>query len=71
MRKTLALRRPAALDGLEAVLLIGGVYVSAALTLGSRKLPVSISTLLNEPIQSSIAGGQEFIWNVSVTYSWR
>ena len=48
-----------------------GVYVSSAVTLGNRKLPVSISTLLNEPIQSSIAGGQEFIWNVSVTYSLR
>jgi hypothetical protein len=48
-----------------------GVYLSSALTLGKRKLPISISTLLNDPIQSSIVGGQEFIWNVSVTYSLR
>lgn len=48
-----------------------GVYVSSALTFGHRKVPVSISALLNEPIQSDIVGGQDFIWNVSVTYSFR
>lgn len=48
-----------------------GVYVSSAWTLGHRKVPVSVSALLNEPIQSNIVGGQDFLWNVSVTYSLR
>jgi hypothetical protein len=48
-----------------------GVYLSSAMTLGSRKFPVSISTLLNDPLQSSLVGGQDFIWNVSLTYSFR
>jgi len=48
-----------------------GVYVSSALTLGNRKIPISISTLLNDPLHSTLVGGQDFIWNVSVTYSLR
>lgn len=48
-----------------------GVYVSSTLTLGSRRLPLAVSTLINSPIQSSIEGGQDFLWNVSLTYSMR
>lgn len=48
-----------------------GVYVSSLLTLANRRLPFSISTLVNSPIQSSIAGGQHFLWNVSLIYSMR
>lgn len=48
-----------------------GVYVSSLLTLANRRLPVSISTLVNSPIKSSIAGGQHFLWNVSLIYSMR
>lgn len=48
-----------------------GVYVTSLLTLGNRAVPVSIATLLNSPIRSSIAGGQQFLWNVSVIYTMR
>ena len=48
-----------------------GVYVSSVLTLANRKLPFSVSTLVNSPMQSSIAGGQEFLWNVSLIYAMR
>jgi len=45
-----------------------GVYVNSVLTLATRRLPLSVSTLVNSPVRSSIAGGQNFLWNVSVTY---
>ncbi|HET9387347.1 MAG TPA: hypothetical protein VFO67_19585 [Gemmatimonadales bacterium] len=48
-----------------------GVYVTSVLTLGHRKLPFAVSTLVNSPIRSSIAGGQEFLWNLSLTYAMR
>ena len=48
-----------------------GVYVSSVLTLATRRLPLSVSTLVNSPIQSGIAGGQDFLWNVSLIYSMR
>ena len=46
-----------------------GVYAYSTVTLADRKLPVSISALINQPIQSRIVGGQDFLWNVSLTYS--
>ena len=48
-----------------------GVYVTSVLTLGHRRLPFAVSTLVNSPIRSSIAGGQEFLWNLSLTYAMR
>ena len=48
-----------------------GVYVSSTLSLSHRKLPVSLASLVTEPIQSDIPGGQEFLWNVSLVYSIR
>ena len=48
-----------------------GVYVSSTLSLSHRKLPVSIASLVTEPFQSDIPGGQEFLWNVSLVYSIR
>lgn len=48
-----------------------GTYATALLTLANRRLPFSITTLVNSPIQSGIAGGQDFLWNVSLVYSMR
>lgn len=48
-----------------------GVYVSSVFTLANRKLPLSVSTLVNSPMRSSIAGGQSFLWNVSLIYTMR
>jgi len=53
------------MDGAE------GTYASATLTLADRKLPFSIATLVNSPIHSGIAGGQDFLWNVSLVYAMR
>lgn len=48
-----------------------GTYFTSTLSLSHRKLPISLASLITEPIQSDIAGGQEFLWNVSVVYSIR
>lgn len=48
-----------------------GTYFTSALSLSHRKLPVSLASLITEPIQSDIPGGQEFLWNVSLVYSIR
>lgn len=48
-----------------------GVYFTSTVSLSHRKLPVSLASLVTEPIQSDIVGGQEFLWNVSLVYSIR
>jgi hypothetical protein len=46
-----------------------GFYGNAVLTLGKRDLPLFIGAQVNRPIQTSILEGDEFIWNVSLSYS--
>lgn len=48
-----------------------GVYLASTLTIGHRTVPLAISTFVNEPLRSDLAGGQEFIWNVSLIYTFR
>jgi hypothetical protein len=48
-----------------------GTYVTATVTLAHRSVPVAIASLVNSPIRSGIAGGQDFLWNVSLIYSMR
>jgi len=45
-----------------------GFYFSSGLTLGMRKFPVAISSLVNTAIQTDIAG-KKLDWNVSLVYS--
>jgi len=46
-----------------------GMYYSSAFGLSKDKFPVSFQYLFNNPIHSTIAGGQDFVWNVSLIYS--
>ncbi len=48
-----------------------GYYVNAAATLARRDFPFSISAMVNEPIRTSIAAGEDFLWNVSLRYAIR
>lgn len=48
-----------------------GVYVNVVLTLANRRLPLSISTLVNTPIETRIAAPEDFLWNVTVSYAMR
>ena len=47
---------------------VDGYYANATLTLARRNFPFSISTLVNKTIKSEIPVGEDFIWNVSLTY---
>ncbi len=46
-----------------------GFYVNSTLTLVRRNCPLSISSILNKTIESSVSGSKNFIWNVSLTYT--
>jgi hypothetical protein len=46
-----------------------GFYFSSVLTLANRKIPLSVSTLMNKIIQTNITASQNFVWNVSLIYS--
>lgn len=48
---------------------IDGFYFNSTLTLAKRKLPLSISAMINEPIKTNISAGNGFLWNVSLIYS--
>jgi hypothetical protein len=45
-----------------------GLYFTSSLTLAKRNFPLSISSLINKPIKTSIAG-KDFDWNVSLVYT--
>ncbi len=47
---------------------LDGFYSAASLTLAHRKLPLSISTMMNFELKSEIAT-KDFDWNVSLTYA--
>lgn len=46
-----------------------GVYYSASLAVSSQKVPLSVQYMFNTPIHSTIAGGQDFVSNISLIYS--
>lgn len=46
-----------------------GYYYSASATISKGTLPISIQGMFNQPIKSNIKGGQSFVWNMSLIYS--
>jgi hypothetical protein len=46
-----------------------GFYFTSAFILANRKVPVSISTVINKVIQTEITASKDFVWNVSLIYS--
>ena len=46
-----------------------GYYYTASATISKSSLPFSIQGTLNNPIKSNIKGGQSFVWNMSLIYS--
>ena len=46
-----------------------GYYYSASATISKATLPISIQGMFNQPIKSNIIGGQGFVWNMSLIYS--
>lgn len=45
-----------------------GFYVNSTLTIASRNLPFSVSSTINQTLQSSISGA-DFLWNVNLIFS--
>lgn len=48
-----------------------GFYVYSGLTIGRRNLPLSIGAAVNKVVQTRVPGSEDFLWNVSLTYSIR
>jgi len=46
-----------------------GYYVNATLTLAKLNFPLSVSSLINKTIQTEIPLGEDFLWNISLIYS--
>ncbi len=46
-----------------------GSYVNGTLTLAHKQFPVSLSCFYNQPINTSITGGKDPVWNVGATYA--
>jgi len=46
-----------------------GCYATLTTTLSNRNVPLSIASILNTPIQTGISGSPDFLWNVSLTYT--
>jgi len=46
-----------------------GFYVTSALTLANRKIPLSISSVINKIIQTNITASKNFVWNISLIYA--
>ncbi len=46
-----------------------GSYVNATLTLAHKLSPVSLSYFYNQPINTSITGGKNPLWNIGATYA--
>lgn len=46
-----------------------GYYFNATITLARWNFPLTISSLINQTIQTDIPVGEDFIWNVSLIYT--
>ena len=46
-----------------------GFYFTAALTVSRNNFPLSISSVINKVIQTDILAGEDFVWNITLTYS--
>ncbi len=46
-----------------------GLFFTATFTLAKKNFPLSISAIINKELRSTIPGGKDFIWNLSLVYS--
>jgi hypothetical protein len=46
-----------------------GFYITASLSLARRDFPLSVQTIMNQPITTTIPGGDDFVWNLSLIYT--
>lgn len=48
-----------------------GYYVTATIGLGKKDFPLQLQSILNQAIETNIPAKSEFVWNVSLIYSFR
>jgi hypothetical protein len=46
-----------------------GFYLNATLTLARNNFPLTVSSLVNQTLTTEIPVGEDFIWNISLTYT--
>lgn len=46
-----------------------GVYLNARFLISKKNFPLSISGLINKPLQSGIPSDYDFLWNVGLSYT--
>ena len=46
-----------------------GLYFTATATLARQNFPLSISSTINKIVRTNISGSKNFVWNVSLVYS--
>jgi hypothetical protein len=46
-----------------------GFYFTSAITLARAKFPLSLQSIINKTIQTEVPGSQNFVWNISLIYS--
>lgn len=46
-----------------------GFYFTSAFALARLNFPLSIASVINKVIQTDISAGKDFVWNVTLTYS--
>lgn len=46
-----------------------GTYVTSTFSLANKRLPVSLSAIFNKTLRSNISGVEDFLWSMSVVYS--
>lgn len=45
-----------------------GFYFTSSLSLNKKNLPLSLSAIINKPIETDISASKPFVWNASLTY---
>ena len=48
-----------------------GFYFTATATLAKENFPLTVQSIINQPIETEIVGGTDFVWNVSLVYSFQ
>jgi hypothetical protein len=48
-----------------------GWYLNAAATLSHDNFPLALSSMFSKPFGSNVAGGMDFVWNVTAAYTIR
>ena len=48
-----------------------GYYFTSAFNLARKNFPLSISSIINKSFESNIIGSKDFVWNISLVYSFK